>query len=144
MRQITFALGVVLFVAASGLFVASMREAAACAGTDDCHWSPDYNTTSDTARYFEFEGPTLVWQFRETPYIGVAEMGSGASQTNIQSVDYDPAYWFPTNCTGAQQCWIFGYLDVGTTSGQVTTKGSISDSGSPPPYDESFHELDIY
>jgi len=139
-----FYLAALMLLAVSGLFLANVHDALASCGTsDDVDWSPNSAGTDATAGAFTYDGPLFSWTFRETPFIGVAEIHPNVASTNIASSSYDPAYWFPNNCQGAIQIAISGTLSNPNSSGTLITRGYCWDSGSPSPYAEDRFDLSI-
>lgn len=137
MKQITFGLGALLFVAVSGLFVVSVREVRACPGTSTVHWDPNPMSVARSGTDFHTDGPSFVWQYASTPFVGSVDIAASEFQVNIASVTYTPAYWFPGGCEDWQQVDIEGTL-VSAGTGQLTTIGSMTS-----PYREQYHDLEI-
>lgn len=137
MHKIVISAASVLFCLVASLFVANLQEATACPGSNSVNWTPETAQVSDVNGAFEYDSAYLTWEFIETPYIGHAEI-YGAGSSHIEDAAYNPDYFYPTLCEGSVGIEISGNLESLQTSGSLRSRGWVWDSGSPPPFAESY------
>lgn len=134
---ISCVLGLTLF---AGLGVAVFERTLAVCNTSDLvgwYYSPPSTTAASNGAFDVNMG--LAWAYKSTsnPWIGAVEYDT--SSTNIATVDYTPAYFFPSQCVDDVVIEAEGFLDTDCSNGTLKTLGWVVD-----PYREDTKILTVY